>query len=284
MNSGKARFAALDEDNEHASPAAPGWRPRGASALAGAVLCAAVANPAPAAQSSDLWRVIHGLCATDRRLTRLPAPCIAVDLKRGTAVLRQPFDPMHLLLAPTRRITGIESEALLAPDAPNYWQAAWEARRFLDRRAGYAIPREDIGLAVNSVSGRSQNQLHIHVTCVRADIRDALAADAAAITRHWQDWDGAPGRRYRVRRLRGEDLGPHDPFKLLARDPAAAGSMEMQTLVVVGARLPGGAPGFYLLADRADPDRSDPGHGEELLDHRCRVLKGARPPAAETAP
>ena len=38
------------------------------------------------------------------------------------------------------------------------------------------MPRDDISLAVNSVYGRSQNQLHIHIDCVRSDVRNALRA------------------------------------------------------------------------------------------------------------
>ena len=47
-------------------------------------------------------------------------------------------------------------------------------------------------------------------------------------------------------------------------------------LVLVGAVRSDGAPGFYLLADRADPARGDKASGEELQDHDCRIA-GAAP-------
>ena len=40
------------------------------------------------------------------------------------------------ILAPTRRITGVEDPFLQSPEAPNYFDAAWRARTFLRTRTG----------------------------------------------------------------------------------------------------------------------------------------------------
>jgi CDP-diacylglycerol pyrophosphatase len=45
--------------------------------------------------------------------------------------------------------------------------------------------------------------------------------------------------------------------------------MGHQTLAVVGATLPGGQPGFILLASHADSTAGNPGSAEELQDHAC---------------
>jgi CDP-diacylglycerol pyrophosphatase len=77
-------------------------------------------------------------------------------------------------------------------------------------------------------------------------------------------------------RLAGDDLGRRNPFKLLAiGDPAARADMGLETLVVAPVTLPGGAPGYVLLADRANPTAGDYGSGEELMDHTCKVLQPA---------
>lgn len=235
-------------------------------------------GPARAAHPNALWRVVHDLCVPDMKLLGLPAPCLAVDLARGTAVVPDLGDPTQILLTPTVKVSGIESPELLRPGAPNYWREAWAARTHLEARAGKRVPREASALAINSAVGRSQGQLHIHVDCVDAGVRDRLVADLPRFSRRWRAWNGVPWRRYRVRLLRGEAL-TRDPFRLLADGvPGARADMGAWTLAVVGARLADG-PGFFLLADHADPRTNDAGHGEEVLDHACRVLKT---PAAGT--
>jgi CDP-diacylglycerol pyrophosphatase len=234
-----------------------------------------LATPAGANDPDALWHVVHGLCLTDKTLTGLPAPCLAVDRQGGWAVLRDLGSKTGVLVVPTKRRTGIESPELLQDGEPNYWQAAWDARRWVEKKVGRDVPREDIGLAINSALGRSQDQLHIHVDCVRPDVVAALKAGQGEI-----GWQWAPlsfhlaHRSYRVMLLSGAELGKRDPFKLLAAEnPYVRRHMANQTLVVLGATFPDGSPGFVLAAAEAATPGNLDGHGEELLDHRCQVLK-----------
>jgi CDP-diacylglycerol pyrophosphatase len=180
----------------------------------------------------------------------------------------------QFLLIPTSRLGGIESPELLAPDAPNYWDSAWQARRYVDERLKRNLPRDAIGLAINSAYGRSQAQFHIHVDCLREDVRDFLRVHESEIAARWSE----PrfrfnGHAYRALRIEGDTLGA-DPFKLLADGvPAARASMGEATLVLIGAIFADGRDGFYLLADRVDLLAGDRASGEELLDHDCAVAK-----------
>ena len=64
------------------------------------------------------------------RDARNPAPCSIVDLS-GLAMwcLKAfPGATQFLLLPDGARHEGIEDPAILAPDAPNYWDEAWRAR------------------------------------------------------------------------------------------------------------------------------------------------------------
>lgn len=228
-----------------------------------------------AGDGDALWRVVHDICVPDRRLTGLAAPCVKVDLRRGYAVVKDPESPTQLLVVPTARVTGVEDPKLLDPDAPNYWALAWENRGLLDRRARRPLPRAQIGLVVNSAYGRSQNQLHIHLDCVRADVTDAVAAQLDEIGPDWKALDAdLGGRRYLVRWISDADLAAEDPFKLIAhgRDPA---DMARQTLVLIGAQSPLRGAGFVLLVDQADRETGDTGHGEDLLDHGCSHASAA---------
>lgn len=193
-----------------------------------------------------------------------------VDLVGGYAVLKDIVGNTQFLLIPTIRVSGIESPQVLEPDAPNYWQAAWQARHYVDERAHRQLPRSAIGLAINSVDGRTQNQLHIHVDCMRLDVIAALRERAGAIGSQWAKFP-APlvDHDYLAMRLTQADLTGVNPFILLADGvPAARGDMGRFTLVVVGDTYQG-KDGFVLLAGHDNPATRNWGSGEELQDHAC---------------
>jgi CDP-diacylglycerol pyrophosphatase len=246
-------------------------------AAALAALFTALALPACAADPDALWNIVSGQCVPGQQAKHDPAPCLSVDLAGGFAVLKDQSGATQVLVIPTTRVTGIENPALLAPASPNYWADAWTARHDVETLAHREIPREDLALAVNSVYGRSQDQLHIHVDCIRPDVRDALNSALDRIGPKWAPLDvSLAGHRYRAMRIAGEELGEQDPFKLLAAgDAMARAEMAVETLVLAGAVFEDGSPGFILLSDRADPSTRDPAAGESLMDHGCQVLRPA---------
>ena len=241
--------------------------------LAGAL---AVALAACAADSDALWKIINDRCVPGQAQRGDPTPCARVDvangIAHGTVVLKDRNGIAQYLLMPSAKIPGIESPEILAEDAPNYFAAAWEARDYMNARLPRPLSREATSLAVNSSVGRTQNQLHIHISCLRADIRDALIAQRDAVG---DDWAKLPaplrGHPYQAMRLLGEAMTAN-PFRLLAdRVAGAHADMGLRTLVAVGATFADGQPGFLLLTDRADPINNDRASGEELQDHDCAV-------------
>ena len=148
------------------------------SPLAAALLLGAsclVPTSAHAADPNKLWEIVHGECVPGEVKIGNPKPCDAVDLRHGVskgyAILKDKVGLAQYLLIPTARITGIESPKVLAPNAANYFSQAWRRRSFFERRLHFRVPREDISLAINSAEGRTQNQLHIHIDCVRPEVR-----------------------------------------------------------------------------------------------------------------
>jgi CDP-diacylglycerol pyrophosphatase len=239
-----------------------------------AICLAGLGMPARA-DSDALKKIVVDRCVPNEKGSGNPAPCATVDVNGGTAVLKDRRGATQFLLIPTAVVTGIDDKQILAPDSPNYFQAAWAARHLVEDKAGKPVPRDDIGLSINSAYGRSQNQLHIHIDCIRAEVRQALSTNDAKIGPHWANLDvDLAGHRYRAMRLSGDDLGARNPFKLLAEgDAEAAADMGRETLTVVGAVFPDGKPGFYLLSDRAGITNMDMAASESLLDHDCAVLK-----------
>jgi CDP-diacylglycerol pyrophosphatase len=231
-----------------------------------------------AADRLALWRIVHEKCVPDEKTNGSPAPCESVDISsgedNGVAILKDIVGVAQFLAIPTRRITGIEASEILDPSAPNYWRAAWAARGAMETRLGKPLPREAVGLAINSSRARSQDQLHIHIDCLSPDIRATLGVHLGEISTDWRALAfDLKGRRYDARRVDSADLADVAPFRLLADgDPSASGAMADETLVAIGATFETG-PGFILLADRADPNAGVFAHGEDLLDHSCAIVK-----------
>jgi CDP-diacylglycerol pyrophosphatase len=227
------------------------------------------------ASPNALWTVVQS-CVAEQKLGRVPpGECVSVDLKDDVAILHSIEGRWQYLAIPTIRVTGIEDPQIKSAQLPDYWELAWiAANRYLP--TSVTRNRADIGLAINSVPGRSQNQLHIHISCVKPYVRGQLLADQGRIGTTWS----APlirngDEEYRAIRVERSSLDGENPFALLQKLPGAAQHMGLHTLVVTGASWNNGKTlGFYVLDDYAHdtPDGPDDGHGEGLLDEDCTGL------------
>ena len=172
-----------------------------------------------------------------------PKPCERVDLDggvdQGVAILKDLVGIAQMLAIPTRRITGIEDPQMLAPNAPPVFAVAWSAKTLVEARLGRALPREAVGLAINSKWARSQEQLHVHVDCVAIPVMKALAEYASALDSQWRAMTvPLQGRVYFARRVDSADLADVAPLKLLADGvEGARAHMGAYSLAAVGRDL-----------------------------------------------
>lgn len=220
-----------------------------------ALAIAAACAPAPRAHH-DPNGLLHAMqaCLADPQ----DPGCTQVDPARGFVILKDdsPEKPEAWLIVPDREVTGIESPAVFRPPVAAFWRYGWEA-------SGRLLPERtpaDRGLAINSKAGRSQNLLHIHISCVRPEVRAALAAAEIG-----PDWAAAPFLRlgedlYNLRKV--ATLEP-SPFLLLAELPGARADMGAQSLAVIGSAT----GGFYLATDSTEPGVV--AEAEALLDETC---------------
>lgn len=216
------------------------------------------------ADRTALWHVVNDLCRPMQQAFSLPLPCLKVDMAGGFAVIRAPGDKTRILIVPTARIEGVESPAVLRDSMSNFWSLAWNERGRVAASAPRPLGWNDIGMAVNSRRGRSQDQLHIHVDCVDPRLKRALASRAGRLSSKWSSLGPGPwAGRYRVREIDAAGVD-QNIFKLVADEiPGAKSRMARQSIAVVGLIGPNGDRGFAVLAT------SDGGHAEELLDHNC---------------
>jgi CDP-diacylglycerol pyrophosphatase len=227
------------------------------------------AGAAPCANRDALRQIVLEQCVAHWLQQHIPAPCERVFLagpqqqNSGYAVLADRKGGAHFLLIPTRVISGIESPALLEPSAPNYFSAAWQARDRIAAAMGRPVPRSAVGLAVNPLHARSQDQLHIHIECLSPDVARAISRAAERISGTWSPVT-IRGSSYSAVRILGEDLDGANPFRILAdRMPQPNRAMADFTLVIAGMQFDSG-PGFILLAGTGPA-------GELLLDSTCDI-------------
>jgi CDP-diacylglycerol pyrophosphatase len=235
------------------------------------------------AESPDkLWRLIHDRCMPAAvRSVLPPAPCTEVDASHGKAggyvVFKDRAGLYQYLILPLARITGIESPKLLAPDSPNYFADAWTARLYVEAALHAPQPRDVLSLVVNSAFGRTQNQLHIHVDCIRPDVHAALRRLLPTIRTTWHPLETPlppNGHLYQAMWIGGRSLHVN-PFKLLASALPEGDSMARHSLILVGAYSPDDKPGFILLSGHVDPARHDRGNADALQDLGCALATGS---------
>lgn len=234
--------------------------------------------PAFVADPDLLWKVISSQCVPNQKANKDPDPCVEVTLQKdgpqGYAVLKDLTGPYQYLLLPTTKVTGIESPVVLTANSPNYFYQAWEARSHMEKIYGAPIPPEEISLTVNSRYGRSQNQLHIHISCTRQDVKALVQSNLENIAAAWSLFPGGIlGHRYYARRITMQQLKEQNAFKLLADDlPKAKSNMYEFGLGVMAVKNLKGEIEFVMLADQVKLLEMDLGHVEEIQDHQCPQL------------
>jgi len=239
-----------------------------------AVIVFTVAGFAWIHSRSGLWNIVSSDCVPATRSGH-PSKCAVVmpdgASSAGYAVLKDRRGVLQYLLIPTRRVTGIEDPALLAPRAGSYLADAWKERRWMDVSHHAPVPREDVALALNSAWSRSQDQLHVHISCVRPDLRARLAALGSSVKETWSTFPGGwHGHPYEIRRLSADSLDGTNLFDELAR--THRDDMGRQAIAVVGGYVQG-HPVFWILETHVDFSSGWLGGVEgDVQDHDCRVL------------
>jgi len=242
----------------------------------------AAAAAGPEISRGALWEVVR-TCVANHALTGAAFPCLEVNVsggdERGYVIMRAPLGRPDLILAPTRKIVGVEDPSLRNLGVPNYFEDAWNARAFLSGGRRTPLPRNDVALAVNSRISRSQDQLHIHIGCLPRDVKRALETLAPELP---EDRWVRIGRSMTVgntlhspglwgRRVDQETLAGVNPFRLAAEgsfDETESRSRLM--IVVAGVELANGRGGFVLLASYDDPSHpNEQFSAEDFLDPWC---------------
>ncbi|MEY5078734.1 CDP-diacylglycerol diphosphatase, partial [Salmonella enterica subsp. enterica serovar Corvallis] len=146
----------------------------------------------------------------------------------------------------------------------------WQARGYMSKKYGHDIPDSAVSLAINSRLGRSQDHLHIHISCIRPDVREQLDNDLTRISTRWLPLPGGlMGHEYLARRVTESELAQRSPFMMLAEEvPEARDHMGRYALAVVRQS----DDSFVLLATERNLLTFNRASAEEIQDHSCAIL------------
>jgi len=217
-----------------------------------------------------LRQIVLEQCVPNQQQRELPAPCAQVNLNAGYVVFKDRNGPLQYLLMPTYRINGTESPLLLESHTPNFFWLAWQARSFMSAKRGAEVPASAVSLTINSPTGRTQNHFHIHISCLRPDIREKLDAQQAQISTRWLPFPGGlAGHDYLARRVTEAELVQRSPFMMLAEEvPEAREHMGRYALAMVQQ-----SDGSFVLLATERNLLLNRASAEELQDHQCDILK-----------
>ena len=217
-----------------------------------------------------LRHIVLDQCLPGQLQHRNPAPCAQVKPDAGYVVFKDRNGPLQYLLMPTYRINGSESPLLTKAHTPNFFWLAWQARGFMRMKHGAEIPNSAVSLTINSRLGRTQNHLHIHISCLRPDVREKLNAHQAQVGTQWRPFPGGlEGHEYLARRVTEAELVKRSPFMMLAEEvPDARKHMGRYGMAM--AQQSDGS--FVLLATERNLLALNLASAEELQDHQCDIL------------
>ncbi|WMI97577.1 CDP-diacylglycerol diphosphatase [Pseudomonas chlororaphis subsp. aurantiaca] len=224
--------------------------------------------------SNALWKIVSQQCVPNQQQNNTSAPCLKVDLQKGYIVFKDAKGPLHDLIIPTDKISGIESPILQTENAPSLFASAWENRKRLETELGHPIKDSFLSLAINSESGRSQNQLHIHIACLLPEVYQILQRHDQRIGNTWKPLASTiKGHDYLAIKLSGSDLSKEDPFRIL-------GDYATQQQDKVGkyglAVVTNKKQELLLLANRMNLNDFNWGSAGEIQDYQCLL---AGPPS-----
>lgn len=232
------------------------------------------------AHSDELWNIVSGECVPLAKVQQRPnVSCVSVvlvpDEQRGYAVFKDRNGPLHFLLIPTAKIEGIENSILLQPETTDYFLKAWQSRGYLAQASDRPVARNMVSLTVNSAYARSQEQLHIHIACIKPEIKAQLDSQISRFSERWSSVEyGINGHHYLVRTLTESQFREMSLFRRLVKElPDAANNMDKYGIALVAYNDIDNRPMYLFMANRLDVLALNPGYTGDIQDYQCDLLK-----------
>ncbi|MEY0973047.1 CDP-diacylglycerol diphosphatase [Providencia huaxiensis] len=216
--------------------------------------------------SNALWNIVNEQCIP---LQQSALSCLKVDSDQQYVLFKDKKGPLHNLVIPTDKITGIESARLLERNTPDYFAIAWQERESVSSQAKISISDDLLAVAVNSQYGRSQDQLHIHIACLKPEVSQQLNQVSSEITTDWAKLSTElVGHHYLAKKLQKAPAKFDNAFNQL-NEYVVKHHDEMGNYGLAMVQLKDDSK--VLLANRFSIWDLNLGSAGELLDYQCLV-------------
>lgn len=222
----------------------------------------------PDAKRNALWNLVE--CCTQNMSSDKHCTLYNEQYKYIVAKDASPSKTKAYLIIPTIQMIGIESALTLNRPTLDMWQDGWaEARKY----PGY--PESQTGLAINSAISRNQDQLHIHMSCVNANVLALLnglkeissnPSKPTQIPITLKSGNRTSQHTYEAVLLKSL-AGDSSPFKVMRLLPHASEHVKDQSFAIVKGR--GAQSNNYYILLNTYASGSNPGEAKELLDQTC---------------
>ena len=228
------------------------------------------ASSAWSASRDFLWNRVHNECEPAYVNNDNYAPCTLVDKDDNYVIYKVDNDKYQYLLLPTDKVTGVEDKSLLKDDAKNYFFFAWNVKELVSEKLDRKIKEKNISMTINPVNGRSQDQLHIHISCLAPYVREAV--DKLDLSTFDESWHPFPvplkGHNYNFKKLSLSQFKHGNIFRIV-NDKAISDKKEMQYTTI--ALLNVGIDKFLLLESSGSVGNAV--SAETLQDHSCSLAE-----------
>jgi CDP-diacylglycerol pyrophosphatase len=215
-----------------------------------------------------LWSKVNQQCVPNYLVGDIYRPCSLVNIDSRYVVYKVDNDKYQYLLLPTDKISGIEDEQLLSDKARKYFYLAWQSRSFLTGKLNKTIKEDNISLTINAENARSQDQLHIHISCLSKAARIAL--NGLDIDRLGNEWSPLQEKinqhSYYVKKIYLSDLKESNIFQIIRDKVTSEGGQMAYT----GAALVNVDKDTFLLLESSGTAEQGVS-AEEMQDHQCRI-------------
>lgn len=220
--------------------------------------------------SDKLWQTINQQCIPEFKNGSLQSPCIKVDQQHRYVIYKDIKGPLHDLLLPLDQISGIESPILQQKNTENYFMLAWQNRQLFIKSANKPINEQYLSLAINSKYGRSQEQLHIHLACLKAEVYQIIKENEDTITKSWRPLkQRINSHQYIAIKIPATDINKISPFNYLEKYAEEQGD----NIAYYGlAMIPSSQKNeFILLASRLKLLDFNLGSAGTIQDYQCKL-------------
>ncbi|MGP1923557.1 MAG: CDP-diacylglycerol diphosphatase [Arsenophonus sp. NEOnobi-MAG3] len=170
--------------------------------------------------SDKLWKIINQECIPEFKNGNLQAACIKVDQQHRYVIYKDIKGPLHNLLVPLDKISGIESPILQQKNIKNYFILAWQNRELFIKSSSKPINEQFLSLAINSKYGRTQDQLHIHLACLKPEVYQIIKENEHTIISSWRPLhlkDRINSHQYLAIKISASDINKISPFNYLEK-------------------------------------------------------------------